>query len=145
MTTGRHFLLFRSSDDFKLLTSPTMLGDSQKGSWHENRVLVDSWKIIAFPIRVGFGNCFVVRLTCVVLVLFCSITWVSTHIPRGTSIAIQLYMGWCTHPVCTYMCLQAPLIFHMVCKHPEKIWHGERREGKQVTLILSSYLLYNCF
>lgn len=103
MTIGKHSPLFHSSDDFTLLTSPTMLGDSQKGSWHENTVLVDSWKIIAFPIRVGFGNCFVVRLTCMVLVLFCSITWVSTHMPRGSSIPIQIYMGWCTHPACTHL------------------------------------------
>ena len=124
------------------LTSPTMLGDSQKGSWHENRVLVDSWTIIAFPIRVGFGNCLVVRLTCVVLVLFCSITWVSTHMPRGTSIPIQIYMGWCTRGLNRTTCVYKPLLFSTqsanILKRP-----GMGREGKRSKSLYSSHHI--CF
>ena len=47
-----------------------MLSGSQRVNWNENRALVKSWKRMAFPFRVGFGNCSVVRLTCVVLVRF---------------------------------------------------------------------------
>lgn len=100
---------------FMLSHPPTMLSDSQRVNWNENRVLVDSWKIMTFPIRVRFGNCSVVRLTCVVLVLFTASQGFHTHAQKHQHTHADLYLVAHT-PVCTYTCSQAPPLRHTVSK-----------------------------
>lgn len=114
---------------FTLLPPPAVLSDSQRANWNENRVLVDSWKTMAFPIRVGFGNCSVVRLTCVVLVCLQHHTG-SACVPRSTSTRIQTYSWRYTHP-CAPTRVHKPLLFFtQFPNYPEKSWHrGRRRES----------------
>lgn len=100
---------------FMLPHSPTMLSDSQRVNWNENRVLVDSWKIMTFPIRVRFGNCSVVRLTCVVLVLFATSQGFRMHAQKHQHTHADLHLVAHT-PVCTYTCSQAPPLLHTVSK-----------------------------
>lgn len=114
---------------FMLLLPPLMLSDSPRVNWNENRVLVDSWKIMAFPTRVGFGNCSVVRLTCVVPVLFAASHEFPRACPEAPALTlIQIHVGWCTHPVFTYRCSQTPPLLRtdsqLILKRP-----GLGREG----------------
>ena len=72
-----------------------MLSGSQRVNWNENRVLVNAWKIMAFPIRVGFGNCSVVGRTCVVLVLFAASHEFPHTCPEAPALTPKgIYVGW---------------------------------------------------
>lgn len=70
---------------------------------------------MTFPIRGRFGNCSVVRLTCVVLVLFAASQGFHTHAQKRQHTHADLYLVAHT-PVCTYTCSQAPPLRHTVSK-----------------------------
>lgn len=70
---------------------------------------------MTFPIRVRFGNCSVVRLTCVVLVLFATSQGFRMHAQKHQHTHADLHLVAHT-PACTYTCSQAPPLLHTVSK-----------------------------
>lgn len=86
--------------------------------------------IMAFTIRVGFGNCSVVRLICVVPVLFEHHTCFHTHAQRHQHTHADLHEV--AHIPCVPYVFTSPSCSHSFQAYLEKSWHRERR-GKAFT------------